>query len=207
MDHQTLRNSRDDLNETLKHPLPPPPHIKSSTLNGKSGYDQDFLHQFYYTMPPATGGSVLGGGGGGSSQIGVRLAPLAKFDERDFDLPPPSEAKQKVKLFRALLIFFTTVILLIGLGTAALGVYFILDEERIQMHQIVLVNLKDIKDMAISEAQPMLYFLTLAIVGSGILMTLSSLWNFFASSKENQCLIAMVRFFKNSKLNLLWYIF
>ena len=102
--------SRDDLNETLKHPLPPPPHIKSSTLNGKSGYDQDFLHQFYYTMPPATGGSVLGGGGG-SSQIGVRLAPLAKFDERDFDLPPPSEAKQKVKLFRALLIFFTTVIL------------------------------------------------------------------------------------------------
>ena len=60
-------------------------------------------------MPPATGGSVLGGGG--SSQIGVRLAPLAKFDERDFDLPPPSEAKQKVKLFRALLIFFTTVIL------------------------------------------------------------------------------------------------
>ena len=60
------------------------------------------------------------------------------------------------------------------------------------MHQIVLVNLKDIKDMAISEAQPMLYFLTLAIVGSGILMTLSSLWNFLASSKENQCFIAMV---------------
>ena len=78
------------------------------------------------------------------------------------------------------------------------------------MHQIVLVNLKDIKDMAISEAQPMLYFLTLAIVGSGILMTLSSLWNFFASSKENQCLIAMVSgvfFFKNSKLHMLWYIF
>ena len=99
--------SRDDLNETIKHPLPPPPPIKSSTLNGKSSYDQDFLHQFYYTMPQATvAGSVLGG-----SQIGVRLAPLAKFDERDFDLPPPSEAKQKVKLFRALLIFFTTVIL------------------------------------------------------------------------------------------------
>ena len=75
-----------------------------------------------------------------------------------------------------------------------MGVYFILDEDRIQMHQIVLVNLKDIKDMAISEAQPMLYFLTLAIIGSGILMTLSSLWNFMASSKENQCFLAMVSF-------------
>ena len=75
---------------------------KSATLNGKLSCDHDFLHQFYYTMPPhAQGGS----------QIGVRLAPLAKFDERDFDLPPPSEAKQKVKLFRALLILFTTVIL------------------------------------------------------------------------------------------------
>ena len=81
---------------------------------------------------------------------------------------------------------------LVGLGTAALGVYFILDEERIQMHQIVLVNVKDIKEMAASEAQPMLYFLTLAIVGSGILMTLSSLWNFVASSKDNPCFHAMV---------------
>ena len=70
--------------------------------------------------------------------------------------------------------------------------YFILDEERIQMHQIVLVNVKDIKEMAASEAQPMLYFLTLAIVGSGILMTLSSLWNFVASSKDNTCFHAMV---------------
>ena len=70
--------------------------------------------------------------------------------------------------------------------------YFILDEERIQMHQIVLVNTGNIKDMAMSEAQPMLYFLTLAIVGSGILMTLSSLWNFVASSKDNACFHAMV---------------
>ena len=42
----------------------------------------------------------------------MRLAPLAKFDEKDFDLPMvPYEAKHKVKLFKALLIFFSTVIM------------------------------------------------------------------------------------------------
>ena len=46
------------------------------------------------------------------ASLGVRLAPLAKFDDRDFDLPtPPYEAKHKVKLFKTLLIFFASVIM------------------------------------------------------------------------------------------------
>ena len=47
------------------------------------------------------------------ASLGVRLAPLAKFDdERDFDLPTsPYEAKHKVKLFKTLLIFFSSVIM------------------------------------------------------------------------------------------------
>lgn len=84
MEHQTLRASKEDLHQ---HQL-----------------DKDYLHQFYYTMPqqPLPNPSALG----------VRLAPLATFDEKDFDLPPlPYEAKHKVKLFKALLIFFTSVIM------------------------------------------------------------------------------------------------
>ena len=127
MEHQTLRTSREEINGDLKAISPISHNHKSATLNGH--YNQqhhqlgannngivgklsscgdvanhDFLHQFYYTMPPQNQQPP-------GSQLGVRLAPLAKFDERDFDLPPPSEAKQKVKLFRALLILFTTVIL------------------------------------------------------------------------------------------------
>ena len=85
MDHQTLRvsQSQEDIN---------------------SADQKDYLQQFYYTMP----GQPLPN----PAKLGVRLAPLAKFDEKDFDLPmAPYEAKHKVKLFKALLIFFSTVIM------------------------------------------------------------------------------------------------
>ena len=110
MDHQTLRvsQSQEDIN---------------------SADQKDYLQQFYYTMP----GQPLPN----PAHLGVRLAPLAKFDEKDFDLPMvPYEAKHKVKLFKALLIFFSTVIMLVGLASSAFGVYYILDKERVQMHQV-----------------------------------------------------------------------
>ena len=88
--------------------------------------------------------------------------------------------------------FFTAVILLIGLGSAALGVYYILDEERVQLHQLILLNVRDISDIEDSDAQPVLYYVSLALVGSGILMSFWSLFNFLSTSKEQLFLIAMV---------------
>ena len=85
---------------------------------------------------------------------------------------------------------------LIGLATACLGVYWILDEERVQMHQIILVNLAEIHDIANSKAQPVLYYLSLAIVGSGIVVALWSLFNFLSTSKEQIFLIVLVRIFR-----------
>ena len=37
---------------------------------------------------------------------------------------------------------------LVGLASSAFGVYYILDKERVQMHQVILVNLQDIKGQA-----------------------------------------------------------
>jgi len=165
MDHQTLRvcQSQEDIN---------------------SADQKDYLQQFYYTMP----GQPLPN----PARLGVRLAPLAKFDEKDFDLPmAPYEAKHKVKLFKALLIFFSTVIMLVGLASSAFGVYYILDKERVQMHQVILVNLQDIKDMMTSQAQPVLYFLSLALIGSGFLMALIGLLTLFSASKEHLGLISL----------------
>ena len=87
MEHQTLRvsQSQEDICST-------------------SADHKDYLQQFYYTMP----GQPLPN----PAMLGVRLAPLAKFDEKDFDLPmAPYETKHKVKLFKALLIFFSSVIM------------------------------------------------------------------------------------------------
>ena len=115
MDHQTLR-------------------VSQSQEDISSADQKDYLQQFYYTMP----GQPLPN----PAHLGVRLAPLAKFDEKDFDLPMvPYEAKHKVKLFKALLIFFSTVIMLVGLASSAFGVYYILDKERVQMHQVSMTTL------------------------------------------------------------------
>ena len=62
-----------------------------------------------------------------------------------------------------------------------------------QMHQIILVNLGDIPDISKSQAQPVLYYLSLAIVGSGIVVALWSLFNFLPTSKEQVFLIVLVR--------------
>ena len=97
MEHQTLRGSREDIldiksiNSEISH--------NNNAISGT----KDYLQQFYYTMPNQELPNP--------STLGVRLAPLAKFDERDFDLPLTFEAKHKVKLFKALLIFFSTIIL------------------------------------------------------------------------------------------------
>ena len=82
---------------------------------------------------------------------------------------------------------------MIGLASASLGVFWILDDERVQMHQIILVNLGDIPDISNSQAQPVLYYLSLAIVGSGIVVALWSLFNFLSTSKEQVFLIVLVR--------------
>ena len=61
--------------------------------------DQELL-QYYYTLPKQ------------GSAIGVRLAPLAHFDDKDFELPKPSDSLgHKVRLFKALSVFFSSVIL------------------------------------------------------------------------------------------------
>lgn len=60
------------------------------------------------------------------------------------------------------------------------------------MHQIILVNIRDVKDLALGEAQPMLYFLSLALIGSGFLMIIASLGNFMATSKENLLWLTVV---------------
>ena len=60
-----------------------------------------------------------------------------------------------------------------------------------QMHQIILVNLGDIPDITSSQAQPVLYYLSLAIVGSGIGVALWSLFNFLSTSKEQVFLIVI----------------
>ena len=87
MEHQTLRTS-EELFDNMEHRA--------------AAADKDLLQQFYYTMPNGSSSPGL---------VGVRLAPLAKFDEKDFDLPLPLEAKHKVKLFKALQIFFSLVIM------------------------------------------------------------------------------------------------
>ena len=142
------------------------------------GKEEDFLKAYYNSLASR------------DATPAVRLAPLAEFD-KDFD--SPFESRHKVQLFKALYMFFTVVILLIGFGSAALGVYYILDEERVQLHQIILVNVRDISDIDSSEAQPVLYYVSLALVGSGILMAFWSLFNFLSTSKEQVFLIAMVR--------------
>lgn len=59
------------------------------------------------------------------------------------------------------------------------------------MHQIILVNLGDIPDITSSQAQPVLYYLSLAIVGSGIVVALWSVFNFLSTSKEQVFLIVI----------------
>ena len=81
---------------------------------------------------------------------------------------------------------------LVGLASSAFGLYYILDNERIQMHQVILVNLQDVKDMAKSEAQPVLYYLSLALIGSGFLMALIGLFKLFSASREHLGLISLV---------------
>jgi cell envelope opacity-associated protein A len=122
MDHQTLRSSHEELNHLEDEKIHQNQHIKSATLTHYHNHhhnnagkevlsDQDhFLQQFYphYTLPPQQqqhGHSAHG-------LVGVRMAkaPLAEFDEKDFSLPP-DEIRHKVHLFKALLIFFSTVIL------------------------------------------------------------------------------------------------
>ena len=59
------------------------------------------------------------------------------------------------------------------------------------LHQVILVNLQDIKDMMTSQAQPVLYFLSLALIGSGFLMALIGLLTLFSASKEHLGLISL----------------
>ena len=82
---------------------------------------------------------------------------------------------------------------LVGLAIAGLGVFFILDNERAQLHQLVLLTLAapNPGDKA-QDPQPMLYYLTLALIGSGLAMTLVALFNLLAASKENQPLLFIV---------------
>ena len=54
-------------------------------------------------------------------------------------------------------------------------------------------DLQNVKDMATSDAQPVLYFLSLALIGSGFLMALIGLFTLFSVSKEHLCLISLVR--------------
>ena len=150
--------------------------LQQRSTEAEMKLEDDFLKAYYTSREPAS--------------TGVRLAPLAQFD-KDFDLPYEA-SRHKVHLFKALYLFFTAVILLIGLGSAALGVYYILDEERVQLHQLILLNVRDISDIEDSEAQPVLYYVSLALVGSGILMSFWSLFNFLSTSKEQIFLIAMV---------------
>lgn len=59
------------------------------------------------------------------------------------------------------------------------------------MHQIILVNLQDVKDLANGEAQPVLYFLSLGLIASGFLMALVALLSLFSASKENVFLVSI----------------
>lgn len=81
---------------------------------------------------------------------------------------------------------------IVGLASSAFGVFYILDNERVQMQQLVLVNLQSVRD-GIGSAQPVLYFLSLALIGSGFLMALIALLNLFAASRENIYLVSLVR--------------
>ena len=81
MEHQTLREGG------IHH-----------TLN-----EEDILRKYYYNgLTPAPRETPLSSGG-------VRLAPLAEFD-KDFDIPHQA-SRHKVKLFKALYIFFSGVLL------------------------------------------------------------------------------------------------
>ena len=96
MEHQTLRTeSREDLATAVES-------LKNGDL-GINNNTKDYLHQFYYTLPGQTLPNPSG--------LGVRLAPLAKFDDKDFEVPTPCEAKHKVKLYKALHIFFSSVMM------------------------------------------------------------------------------------------------
>ena len=96
MEHQTLRTSKEDITgNSVKN--------AEMTTGSNNNLTKDYLHQYYYTMP----GQTLPN----PSVLGVRVAPLAKFDEKDFEVPTPCEAKHKVKLYKALHIFFSTVIM------------------------------------------------------------------------------------------------
>ena len=88
MEHQTLRGVG---NEGISH----------HTLN-----EEDLLRKYYYNgLTPLPRETPLSSGGG------VRLAPLAEFD-KDFDIPYQA-SRHKVKLFKALYIFFSGVLLVI----------------------------------------------------------------------------------------------
>ena len=81
---------------------------------------------------------------------------------------------------------------MIGIASSAFGVYQILDNERVQMHQMVLVNVQDIKDMATSQAQPVLYFLSLSLIANGFLMAFLGFLYLFSGSKEKFFVISVV---------------
>ena len=52
--------------------------------------------------------------------------------------------------------------------------------------------MSSIIDMMTSQAQPVLYFLSLALIGSGFLMALIGLLTLFSASKEHLGLISLV---------------
>ncbi len=81
---------------------------------------------------------------------------------------------------------------LLGLAIAGLGVYFILDEERAHLHQLVMISLINPGDEVKPDLQPMMYFLSLGLIGSGLAMTLVALINLFSASKESQILLFIV---------------
>jgi hypothetical protein len=60
------------------------------------------------------------------------------------------------------------------------------------MHQILLLNLMDASDVASQNAQPMLYFLNLGLIASGLFMAVVALCDLIAATKESQVLISFV---------------
>ena len=85
MEHQTLR-------------------INDPSAIGSIHLDEEVLKKYYYnglTTAPTRDPKLSGG---------VRLAPLAEFD-KDFDIP--YQTRHKVKLFKALYIFFSGVLMVI----------------------------------------------------------------------------------------------
>lgn len=201
MDRQLVR-SHEDLTlqkqqQQLQHYQQQSSTIKS--VNGQSIRKEDLrnaLHSDYALKYGQNNTLPLNVGSTMSTGV-VRMAPLAqyddKFDEKDLLETP----RHNVKLYKGLLVFFSSVILLVGLAISALGVYFILDPERVQLHQLILLTLLDPEEMVSGKAdiQPMLYFLTLGLIGSGLFMSLVALWSLLAATKESKALIFINVFF------------